>query len=48
MLYMNHVKVLDCTLRDGAYIVGKKFGDDVIRGIIKGLMKTKPELFTMV
>lgn len=41
---MNHVKVLDCTLRDGAYIVGKKFGDDVIRGIIKGLMKTKIDI----
>ena len=24
--------LLDCTLRDGAYIVESKFGDSVIRG----------------
>lgn len=41
---MNHVKVLDCTLRDGAYLVDKKFGDDVIRGIINGLMKAKVDI----
>ncbi len=38
---MKHVKVLDCTLRDGAYLVNKKFGDNVINGIIKGLVKSK-------
>lgn len=38
---MNHAKILDCTLRDGAYLVDKKFGDNTIRGIIKGLVKTK-------
>ena len=36
---MGHVKLLDCTLRDGAYLVDKKFGDTVIKGIIDGLVK---------
>lgn len=35
---MDHAKLLDCTLRDGAYLVDKKFGDTVIKGIINGLM----------
>lgn len=34
---MNHAKLLDCTLRDGAYLVDKKFGDNTIYGIISGL-----------
>ena len=29
------VKLLDCTLRDGAYINGSKFGVPAIKGIIK-------------
>ena len=37
---MNGVKILDCTLRDGAYLVDKNFGDSVIDGIIDGLIKT--------
>lgn len=36
---MKHAKVLDCTLRDGAYLVNKDFGDNTIHGIIKGLVK---------
>ncbi len=36
---MSHAKILDCTLRDGAYIIDKKFGDPVITGIIAGLVK---------
>lgn len=36
---MNHAKLLDCTLRDGAYLIDKKFGDNTIRGIIDGLLK---------
>ena len=35
---MNHAMLLDCTLRDGAYLVDKHFGDDVINGIIAGLV----------
>ena len=38
---MKHVKLLDCTLRDGAYLVDKKFGNNVIKGIIEGLTKSK-------
>lgn len=41
---MNHAKVLDCTLRDGAYLVDKKFGDDVIRSMINGLMQAKIDI----
>lgn len=36
---MNHAKLLDCTLRDGAYVIDKYFGDDVIRGITSGLVR---------
>lgn len=32
---MSKVQVLDCTLRDGAYIVDSKFGVSAIKGIIK-------------
>lgn len=35
---MKHAKLLDCTLRDGAYLIEKKFGDETIRGMIHGLM----------
>lgn len=35
---MRHAKLLDCTLRDGAYLVDKEFGDATIRGVIDGLM----------
>ena len=38
---MNHAMVLDCTLRDGAYLVDKEFGDNNIRGIIDGLVKAR-------
>lgn len=38
---MNHVKILDCTLRDGAYLVDKTFGDTAIHGIINGLADSK-------
>ena len=34
---MKKAQILDCTLRDGAYLIDKKFGDPVIKGIIKGL-----------
>lgn len=36
-----HAKLLDCTLRDGAYLLDKKFGDNNIRGIIDGLVKAR-------
>lgn len=34
-----HGKILDCTLRDGAYLIDKNFGDKNIRGIIGGLVR---------
>jgi 4-hydroxy 2-oxovalerate aldolase len=34
---MSNIEVLDCTLRDGAYIVDAKFGSKTIGGIIKRL-----------
>ena len=37
---MSHAKLLDCTLRDGAYLIDKTFGDDVIKGIVNGLVKS--------
>lgn len=41
---MNYAKLLDCTLRDGAYLIDKKFGDTTIHGIIKGLVNTGIDL----
>lgn len=41
---MNHAKILDCTLRDGAYLVDKTFGDNVIVGIIKGLLEANIDI----
>lgn len=38
---MRHAKLLDCTLRDGAYLLDKKFGDETIRGIVNGLTKAR-------
>ena len=41
---MNHAKILDCTLRDGAYLLDKNFGETVIKGIIRGLLKSKVDI----
>lgn len=38
---MKNVKILDCTLRDGAYITKGIFGDDSIKGIINKLVSAK-------
>ena len=38
---MGQAQLLDCTLRDGAYLIDKKFGDQTIHGIIRGLMQAK-------
>lgn len=38
---MGQAQLLDCTLRDGAYLIDKKFGDQAIHGIIRGLMQAK-------
>lgn len=41
---VNHAKLLDCTLRDGAYLIDKKFGDITIHGIIEGLLKSRVDI----
>lgn len=38
-----HASLLDCTLRDGAYLVDKTFGDPIIHGIIDGLIAAKTD-----
>ena len=35
------IKLLDCTLRDGAYITESFFGTNAIKGIISNLIKAK-------
>lgn len=39
-----NVKLLDCTLRDGAYIVNSNFGENAIKGIIKKLQDANVEI----
>lgn len=41
---MGRIEVLDCTLRDGAYIVDSQFGKGVIRGIIHKLQNANIEV----
>lgn len=41
---MSHVKLLDCTLRDGAYLIDKTFGDNTIHGIISGLLDANVDI----
>lgn len=41
---MGKIQLLDCTLRDGAYIVDSKFGDAAIRGIIGKLQDVGAEV----
>ena len=38
------IKLLDCTLRDGAYIVDGKFGEPAIRGIISKLNESEVDV----
>lgn len=44
---MSRAKLLDCTLRDGAYLIDKTFGDPVIHGIIKGLVDARIDYIEM-
>lgn len=41
---MKYLKILDCTLRDGAYVVEKNFGNSVIKGIVKNLIDANIDL----
>lgn len=38
------IKLLDCTLRDGAYVVDAKFGRPAIKGIISKLTEAKADI----
>ena len=38
------IQLLDCTLRDGAYITGGDFGAPCIQGIIKKCEKANSDL----
>lgn len=38
---MKHIQVLDCTLRDGGYVVNTMFGHKTIKGIINKLSNAK-------
>lgn len=40
----SNVRILDCTLRDGAYIVDAKFGEPAIKGIINKLQNAGIEI----
>ena len=37
---MKHVHILDCTLRDGGYLIDSQFGNTAIKGIISGLTES--------
>ena len=39
-----HIGLLDCTLRDGAYITASKFGAPAIKGIIKKMQEANAEV----
>lgn len=38
---MSKVQILDCTLRDGGYLLDAKFGDSTIKGLIKKLSEAR-------
>ena len=38
------IKLLDCTLRDGAYINGSHFGEAVLKGIIKKMQEARVDI----
>lgn len=40
----NKIRLLDCTLRDGAYIVDAKFGAQAIKGIVTKLQDAKVDI----
>ncbi len=41
---MSKIELLDCTLRDGAYITDGNFGNSTIKGIIENLTSSKIEM----
>ena len=41
---MSKVNLLDCTLRDGAYICDSMFGKPTVKGIIKKLQEAQVDI----
>lgn len=41
---MTQTNLLDCTLRDGAYVIDKNFGNNTIKGIVRGLTAAKLDI----
>lgn len=41
---MKRVNILDCTLRDGGYLIDSQFGNTAIKGIIEGLKESGVEV----
>lgn len=39
-----HIRLLDCTLRDGGHVVQGKFGEDVIRNVIEKLVEAEVDI----
>ena len=39
-----NIQILDCTLRDGAYIVDSNFGTPAIKGIIKKMQDARIDI----
>lgn len=37
---MKRIQILDCTLRDGGYLIDSQFGNTSIKGIIQGLTES--------
>lgn len=44
---MTNIKLLDCTLRDGGYVVGTIFGDYTIKGITNKLVEAKVDIIEL-
>lgn len=44
---MNNIKLLDCTLRDGGYVVNTIFGDLAIKGITQKLLNTRIDIIEL-
>ena len=42
-----HIRLLDCTLRDGGHVVSGKFGEDVIRNTIKKLVESQVDIIEL-
>lgn len=41
---MKGIKILDCTLRDGGYLIDSRFGESGIKGLIQGLTSSGMEI----